>query len=136
MSPSDNSPTPGLDARRIAADIVNGVLRQRRPLDELLEADTLDVLAPRDRALVRLIVATVLRRLGTLRHLLLSQLERGLPPEAPQAEIVLLIGAAQILFLNVPDHAAVDLSVRLARGDRYASRYSKLINGVLRRLAR
>jgi 16S rRNA (cytosine967-C5)-methyltransferase len=138
--PSDNDPSssspPGLDARRIAAEIVGGVLRRRRPLDELLETESLHALAARDRALVRSIVATVLRRLGTLRHLLLGQLDRGLPPDAPQVEATLLIGAAQILFLDVPDHAAVDLSVRLAQADRHASRYSKLINAVLRRLTR
>ena len=48
----------------------------------------------------------------------------------------LLIGAAQILFLDVPDHASVDLSVRLAQADRHASHYSGLVNGVLRKLAR
>jgi 16S rRNA (cytosine967-C5)-methyltransferase len=130
------APPPGLPARRIAAEIVGGVLRQRRPLDEQLEISALGTLPERDRALVRTIAATVLRRLGTLRHLLAEQLERGVPGEAPQVETILLVGAAQILFLDVPDHAAVDLSVRLALADRHASRYSKLINGVLRRLAR
>ncbi|HWL31047.1 MAG TPA: 16S rRNA (cytosine(967)-C(5))-methyltransferase RsmB [Xanthobacteraceae bacterium] len=138
--PSDNDPSssspPGLDARRIAAEIVSGVLLRRRPLDELLDSKSLDALAARDRALVRSIVAAVLRRLGTLRHLLLGQLDRGLPQDAPQVEAVLLIGAAQILLLDVPDHAAVDLSVRLAQADRHAARYSKLINAVLRRLTR
>lgn len=47
----------------------------------------------------------------------------------------MLVGATQILFLDVPDHAAVDLSVRIARADRYAAHYTKLINAVLRRLA-
>jgi 16S rRNA (cytosine967-C5)-methyltransferase len=47
-----------------------------------------------------------------------------------------LIGAAQILFLDVPDHASVDLSVRLAQADRHASHYSGLVNAVLRALAR
>ena len=71
---------PGLAARRIAADIVEGVLRSKRPLDEQLEASGLDSLEEeRDRALVRAIVATVVRRLGTLRHLLAGLLERGLP---------------------------------------------------------
>ena len=127
---------PGLAARRIAADILDGVLRRKRPLDEQLEAAPLGTLDERDRALVRMLVATVLRRLGTLRHLLAEQLKRGLPKETPRVESVLLIGAAQILFLDVPDHAAVDLSVRLAQADRFASRYSGLINAVLRRLAR
>src|SRR5262249_30286260 len=85
---------------------------------------------------VRNIVATVLRRLGTLRHMLAALLEKGVPREAPQIEAMLLVGAAQILFLDVPDHAAVDLSVRLAQADRHASRYSGLLNAVLRRLAR
>jgi len=51
-------------------------------------------------------------------------------------ETILLIGAAQILWLDVPDHAAVDLAVRLAQADRRASRYAGLVNAVLRRIAR
>lgn len=118
----------------MAAEIVSGVLRRRRPLDEMLEISSLGALPERDRALVRSIVATVLRRLGTLRHLLAAQLERGMPREAPQLEAILLVGAAQILFLDVPDHAAVDLSVRLVQADRPASRYAGLVNAVLRKL--
>ncbi len=117
-------------------DIVNGVLRQKRPLDELLEGGDLYTLPDRDRALVRIIVATVLRRLGTLRHLLGALLEKGLPQSAPLIEAILLTGAAQILLLDVPDHAAVDLSVRLAQADDHASHYSGLVNAVLRKLAR
>ena len=45
-----------------------------------------------------MLVATVLRRLGTLRHLVGMFLERGLPADAPRVETALLIGAAQILF--------------------------------------
>ena len=140
MTPRDiattsTSDTPGLAARRIAADILDAVLRRKRPLDGELESGDLDTLAERDRALARNIVATTLRRLGTLRHLLGEALKRGLPKEAPRVESALLVGAAQILFLDVPDHAAVDLSVRLAQADRYASRYAGLVNAVLRRLA-
>jgi 16S rRNA (cytosine967-C5)-methyltransferase len=134
-SPAPPAP-PGLAARRIAADIVGGVLRRRRPLDEQLETSGLGALPERDRALVRALVATVLRRLGTLRHLLAAHLERGLPREAPQVEAALLVGAAQILFFEVPDHAAVDLSVRLTQADRHAARYSGLVNAVLRRLTK
>ena len=49
---------------------------------------------------------------------------------------MLLIGAAQILFLDVPDHAAVDLSVRLVQADRRAAKYPGLVNAVLRRVTR
>jgi 16S rRNA (cytosine967-C5)-methyltransferase len=130
---------PGLAARRFAADILDGVLRRHRPLDELLDVAAhpgLGALADRDRALVRHLVATVLRRLGTLRHILGIFLERGLPADAPRAETALLIGVAQILWLEVPDHAAVDLAVRLVHADRRAARYGGLVNAVLRRVAR
>jgi 16S rRNA (cytosine967-C5)-methyltransferase len=128
---------PGFAVRRVAADMVDGVLRRNRALDELLDSTKeFAVLAERDRALVRVLLATVLRRLGTLRHLLGLFLDRGLPAQAPRVETALLLGAAQILFLNVPDHAAVDLSVRLAQADRHAAGFAGLINAVLRRLAR
>lgn len=140
---SGEAAVPGLAVRRIAADIIDGVLRRHRPLDELLEGNdprsataSLAALEERDRALTRALVATVLRRLGSLRHLLGLFLDRGLPPQAPRVETVLLIGAAQILFLDVPDHAAVDLAVRLAQADRHAAHFAGLANAVLRRIAR
>jgi 16S rRNA (cytosine967-C5)-methyltransferase len=129
---------PGLAARRIAADILDGVLRRKIALDEQLSGKAvhpgLVALADRDRALMRRLTATVLRRLGTLHHMLGGFLDKGFPPEAPRVETILLIGAAQILWLEVPDHAAVDLSVRLAQADRRAARYAGLINAVLRRV--
>ncbi|MGB6535264.1 MAG: transcription antitermination factor NusB [Xanthobacteraceae bacterium] len=133
----NNEHAPGLAARRIAADIIEGVLRRRRALDEQIsECAELVTLAERDRALVRMLAATVLRRLGTLRHLLSLFLERGPPGQAPRVETALLLGAAQILFLHVPDHAGVDLSVRLAQMDRHAARFAGLVNAVLRRVTR
>jgi 16S rRNA (cytosine967-C5)-methyltransferase len=113
------------------------VLRRRRALDELLDSNSEFANLPeRDRALARAMVATVLRRLGTLRHLVGSFLDRGLPAQAPRIETALLLGVAQILFLKVPDHAAVDLSVRLAQADKRAAGFAGLINAVLRRVAR
>ncbi|MDD1528536.1 MFS transporter [Bradyrhizobium sp. WBOS7] len=131
---------PGLAARRIAADIVDGVLHKRRTLDDQLDGSGahpgLKSLADRDRALMRRLVATVLRRLGTLGHVLSRLLDKGIPSDAPRAQSALLIGAAQILWMDVPDHAAVDLSVRLVQSDRRAARYAGLVNAVLRRCAR
>ena len=130
---------PGLAARKIAADILDGVLRRRIALDEQLSGKNahpgLSALPERDRALARRLTATVLRRLGTLRYLVGGYLEKGFPNDAPRTETILLLGAAQILWLEVPDHAAVDLSVRLAQADRRAGRYAGLVNAVLRRVA-
>jgi 16S rRNA (cytosine967-C5)-methyltransferase len=131
---------PGFATRRVAADVLDGVLRRRRAFDDELEAaaarPAFSGLAERDRALVRALTASVLRRLGTLRHLIGLFLDAGPPAQAPRVETTLLLGAAQILFLDVPDHAAVDLSVRLAQADRHAARYAGLVNAVLRRIAR
>jgi 16S rRNA (cytosine967-C5)-methyltransferase len=131
---------PGLAARRIAADILDGVLHKHRTLDEQLDGPAahpgLKALADRDRALMRRLVATILRRLGTLGHVLSRLLDRGVPTDAPRAQSALLIGAAQILWMDVPDHAAVDLSVRLVQADRRAAKYAGLVNAVLRRCAR
>jgi 16S rRNA (cytosine967-C5)-methyltransferase len=134
------SEVPGLAARRIAADILDGVLHKQRTLDDQLDGagahPGLKTLADRDRALMRRLVATILRRLGTLGHLLSRLLDRGIPTDAPRAQSALLIGAAQILWMDVPDHAAVDLSVRLVQSDRRAAKYAGLVNAVLRRCAR
>ncbi len=131
---------PGLAARRIAADILDGVLHKHRTLDEQLDGPAahpgLKALADRDRALMRRLVATILRRLGMLGHVLSRLLDRGVPTDAPRAQSALLIGAAQILWMDVPDHAAVDLSVRLVQADRRAAKYAGLVNAVLRRCAR
>ena len=134
------SEVPGLAARRIAADILDGVLHKHRTLDEQLDGAAahpgLKTLSDRDRALMRRLVATILRRLGTLGHVLSRLLDRGIPTDAPRAQSALLIGAAQILWMDVPDHAAVDLSVRLVQSDRRAAKYAGLVNAVLRRCAR
>ena len=113
-TPTSQRDAAGLAARRIAVDILDGVLRRHRPLDEQLDDRAAHpdfaTLAQRDRALVRALATVVLRRLGTLRHLLGQWLK--LPADAPRVETVLLLGAAQILWLEVADHAAVDLAVR------------------------
>ncbi|MEA2935706.1 MAG: rRNA (cytosine967-C5)-methyltransferase [Variibacter sp.] len=137
--PAMQTEAPGLAARRIAADILEGVLRRRRPLDEQFAGEHahpgLALLEDRDRALVRMLAATVLRRLGTLRAMLQRCLNEGLPPDAPRLESALLLGAAQLLWLDVPNHASVDLSVRLVQSDRRAARYVGLVNAVLRRIS-
>ena len=137
---AQSSEAPGLPARRIAADILDGVLHKHRTLDDQLDGagahPALKTLADRDRALMRRLVATILRRLGTLGHVLSRLLNRGIPTDAPRAQSALLIGAAQILWMDVPDHAAVDRSVRRVQSDRRAAKYAGLVNAVLRRCAR
>src|ERR1700694_5114222 len=84
------SEVPGLAARRIAADILDGVLHKQRTLDEQLDGagahPGLKTLPDRDRALMRRLVATILRRLGTLGPVLSRLLGRGHPAAPPPAQ--------------------------------------------------
>ncbi|MGH6682208.1 MAG: transcription antitermination factor NusB, partial [Bradyrhizobium sp.] len=131
---------PGLAARVAAAAILRDVVTNGHTLDKLFASGTglsrIGGLSPRDLALTRSIVTAALRRLGTIRHALAESLERGLPRGAAQIEWCLTAAAAQILFLDVPDHAAVDLAVRMTRLDTKTAPYAALVNGVLRNLAR
>lgn len=125
-----------LDARGLAAEWLDQVLRKRQPLDEVMEALPGDAaMSARDRAFAALLCLTVLRRLGQIDDVIGRCLDRPLPKRARGAQPALRLGAAQLLFLDTPAHAAVDTSVNLAVA-RGAGAYRKLVNAVLRRLGR
>jgi 16S rRNA (cytosine967-C5)-methyltransferase len=130
----------GLPARRAAVEVLAAVLTKAQVLDDVLgrslDAGAMFNLPQRDRALARAIVATTLRRRGHLDLVLNSFLERGMPPNSGTLYPILLSGAVQLIFLKTPAHAAIDLAVRLAQYDPRAKRYDKLVNAVLRRVAR
>lgn len=130
---------PGLAARRAATMLVDGVIRRSRPLDEQRDepGGPLAALDARERALARAIAGATLRRLGNLRALIAARLDKGLPGGgAGPLETVLLTGAAQILFLDSADHAAVSLAVDQARAHRAMRPFAPLVNAVLRGIAR
>ncbi len=112
-------------ARLAAAALLEAVLERRRPLEEAL--DTLPALDARDRAAAHRIAAAVLRRLGSLDAVLEPHLRRDPPPPAQRA---LRIGAAELLLLGTPPHAAVASAVALA-----PKPLAGLVNAVLRKLA-
>jgi 16S rRNA (cytosine967-C5)-methyltransferase len=125
-----------VSARLAALELTAGVLDRRQPLEEALDASpALARLEPRDRAFARLIASTVLRRLGQIDAAVAACLDRPLQPKARMARHLLRVGAAQLLFLGTPAHAAVDSTVVLAEGSQLAP-YRGLVNAVLRRLAR
>ncbi len=122
-------------ARSVAIDLIGTVLRRKRPLDDAIE-DNVDMaaLAPRDRAFARLLVATVLRRLGQIDALIAHCLNTPLPPRAAVVHDMLRLGIAQLLFLRTPAHAAVATTVDLAEVRGFLS-HKGLLNAVLRRLS-
>jgi 16S rRNA (cytosine967-C5)-methyltransferase len=87
----------------------------------------------RDRNFVRMLVSTCLRRKGQIDDLIGRTMDQNRPLHPPQAAIVLSIGVCQILFMNVPHHAAVDTTVELAVAENMA-RQKGFINAVLRRM--
>ncbi len=138
--PSENTVAPGLAARRGAAELLSAVLTRRRPLDDAITVEMatghLAAASPRDRAFARLIAATTLRRLGTIDHVIAAMLDRELPKRAGVTQNILRAGAAEILFLGVAAHAAVDMGVETAARDSAARHFKPLVNAVLRRIAR
>jgi 16S rRNA (cytosine967-C5)-methyltransferase len=105
------------------------VFERARPLEEALDA--LPALDPRDRAAAHRLAAAVLRRAGTLDAVLEPFLKRA--PPAPVRHI-LRLGAAGLLLLDTPPHAAVATAVGLARA-RGLAPFAGLVNAVLRRVS-
>ena len=139
-TPAAREAQAGLPARRAAVELLSAVIDKKQPLDDILSRSLatgwMFDLPARDRALARAIVATSLRRRGEIDHVLGHFLERGLPDKSGKLYPILLSGAAQLMFLKTPPHAAIDLAVRLAQWDGRARRYDKLVNAVLRRVAK
>lgn len=131
----DRQEQAGLGPRRLAWNAVTETLKRRVPLDDVMdELSPAEDLPPRDEALARAIAIVTFRRLGTLGKALRERIDT----EAKDERLLhlLAVGAAQILYLDVPDHAAVDTAVQLAGGDRKLKGAGGLINAVLRRVAR
>jgi 16S rRNA (cytosine967-C5)-methyltransferase len=115
--------------RAVAFELLSAVLDRRRTLDAALEA--LPATPPRDRAAGHRLAATTLRRLGSLDAVLEPFLRKA--PPVPVRH-VLRLGAAGLLLLDTPAHAAVATAVALARA-RGLAPFAGLVNAVLRRLA-
>jgi 16S rRNA (cytosine967-C5)-methyltransferase len=123
-------------SRRAALEILVACLDKGQPLDDMLARHQgFAGLDPRDRAFVRLLLATTLRRLGEIDEVLGALVERPLEGANAAGRQVLRLGAAQLLFLGTPPHAAVDTSVRLSV-DAGLPHLKGLTNAVLRRVAR
>ena len=138
--PAATGKEPGLATRRIAVAVLSDVIQRRLSLDDRLDthlggAEAAEM-AAQDRGLVRAIAITAMRRLGTIRNALNERLKTGLPQGAPRLEPILVSAVAQLLFLGVPDHAAVDTAVRLTREDAHCTHFASLTNAILRKIAR
>ena len=119
--------------RAVAAGLLQAVLDKHRALDDALadKAMGFTALAERDRAAIRRLVATCLRRLGQIDALIDAFVPRrpaGLPLQA------LRLGLCDLLLLGTPAHAAVSASVDiLPPPEKGGAKARGLVNAVLRR---
>src|SRR5271170_3975767 len=115
----------GDPTREAAFALLTAVFERRRTLEDALNA--LPAMDARDRSAGHRLAAAVLRRAGTL-DAVLEPLMRKAPPDPVRT--VLRIGAAGLLFLDLPPHAAVATAVALARSQGLAP-FAGLVNAVL-----
>ncbi len=115
--------------REAAYALLTGVLDRRHTLEDALNA--LPPMDARDRSAGHRLAAAVLRRSGTL-DAVLEPFMRKAPPDPVRH--VLRIGAAGLLLLEMPPHAAVGTAVALARTVGLTP-FSGLVNAVLRKVA-
>ncbi len=131
---------PGLAARLCAARLLGAVIEKKTSLDGLTDSShghpQYLALEMRDRALVRAILGAALRNRGTIERAINKRLERPLPDNAVALKHLLHVAVAQIFYLNLPDHSAVDLAVEAANADPRNRKFAGLTNALLRRLSR
>ncbi len=91
-------------------------------------------LPPQDKAFAQRLARTTIRHLGQIDDLLTHFLEQPLHDKAPITMHVLRMGTAQLLWMEIPAHAAVHSSVELAK--EYGQHpYTGLVNAVLKRVS-
>jgi len=134
---TDEQGGDGIAARKIALALLNDVFLQRRNLDDALaRSEPFDKLPARDRAFVRLLAATVLKRARQLDAVLQHFLHEPLSALKPASLInVFRLGIAQFIFLKTAPHAVVNTTVALAEAAGVTYR-KPLVNAVMRRLTR
>lgn len=131
----DSLPSDGMATRVAALAMLEQVLARKVMLDLVLERERafLDLEYTRDRAFTRMLVATVLRRKGQMDDLIARASKKGEMPRPEAIKWILYIGIAQILFMDVADHAAVDTSVTLT-AERGMDGKKGFVNAILRRM--
>jgi 16S rRNA (cytosine967-C5)-methyltransferase len=134
-NPSHNQDTL---VRILAAQIFETIKAKKCRYEEAVvhHKEKYNRLSSRDATLLRAIVITTCRHHGALRTYLAQNLKRPLPTKQTLLEAVLMTGAAQVLFLSLPDYAVVHSTVKLAKKHKHLRPFAPLVNALLRTLAR
>lgn len=122
--------------RQAAYSVLLRIQKEGCYADQLMDRElSAGRLSGPDRGLFAELVFGVLRRQGTLDHILSGLLAQPLARQEPQVLIFLRLGLYQLLYLDrIPESAAVNESVNLAK--QILPRASGLVNAVLRNYLR
>ncbi len=123
-------------SRYVAFNILKDILFGQKTLDGIFDRQLFyQSLSHTDKQFVRMLVLTVLRRWGQLKFLVNQCLDKPLPEKRRDILVVLVLGVAQLYYLNTPPHAATDTAVQLTRVIKQPA-FTKLVNAVLRSFVR
>lgn len=124
----------GLVARHAAAIILNQIIEKQAQLefafDNSCSQGELKSASAPDRNLCRAIITSALRHKGLIDEILRKYVDNW--PNGLVANI-LAVAIVQIIFLRVPDHAAVSLANESTRTDRGSRHLVGFVNAILRR---
>lgn len=130
---SDNfASEQGVSSRVAAAQLVEMVLAKRMTIDDALDrVATKNRLSDEDKRLVHAISGCVFRKLPYIDTVLRHLMTQGKDPKPPILRNLLRVGIAQLLYMAVPEHAAVNTAVS-ATGSLRLSKQKGLVNAILR----
>jgi 16S rRNA (cytosine967-C5)-methyltransferase len=129
-------PQNAVPVRLVALELLHSILEDDTNMDHVFGAHKgFAAFNALDRALVRMMVATTLRRLGQIDDFIKMAFDRDDAPTPPLLLSLLRLSVAQIMFMNMPNHAAVHVAVDVAV-DAGLSRQKGLVNAILRRVTR
>jgi 16S rRNA (cytosine967-C5)-methyltransferase len=120
-------------ARRAAFDVVLRVFEEEAYADRVLRSAAAD-LDGRDRALAQRLAFGTVQRVRTLDHAIHTLGKRPVRKLDPPVRAALRLGAYQLGYTDVAEHAAVNETVELVRAARL-ERAVAFTNAVMRRLA-
>ncbi|MFN3913091.1 RsmB/NOP family class I SAM-dependent RNA methyltransferase [Hyphomonas sp.] len=126
----------GAESRLAAAELLHLTIDKRRTLDEAMTlSDTYNALEGPDRGFARAIASAALRHLGWIDQTVQPFLSRPLAATGVEIRALIRAGAAQIWFLDVAPHAAVNATVDAARLSRGSRSGGSFLNAALRRVS-
>ncbi|MBK66509.1 MAG: MFS transporter [Rickettsiales bacterium] len=126
-----------LASRQCYLDLLNQILHKKQPLDQVLDRDKgYASFEARDRAFIRLLLATTFRNLRQIDALIDICVDQKNKKLDRRLKDILKLGLTQTLFIENAEHAAVDTAVEITKLTKGLAQKSGMVNAILRRSLR